>query len=191
MKYAFINTIYQKFSVQLCCELFNVSRSGYYAWLKRKPSGRELANHRLDTKIKALFAAHNQRAGSPRITLDLQEDGEPCSVNRVARRMKALGLRALAKRKFKVTTDSEHNKPIYDNILNRDFATTAMNQKWASDITYIHTQEGCLYLAVVIDLHSRAVIGWAMDKRMKADLVCHSLVMALQRSHYQNNVIVN
>lgn len=191
MKYAFIKTNQKDFSVQLCCELFGVSRSGYYAWSKRKPSQRALANRRLDTKIRALFSAHEQRAGSPRITLDLQEDGELCSVNRVARRMKVLGLRALAKRKFKVTTDSEHNKPIYDNIMNRDFTTTAINQKWAGDITYIHTQEGWLYLAIVIDLHSRAVIGWAMDKRMKAGLVCDALTMALQRRHYPKGVVVH
>ena len=191
MKYAFIKTNQQDISVQLCCELFGVSRSGYYACSKRKPSQGAIANRRLDIKIKALFAEHDKRAGSPRITLDLRDDGESCSVNRVARRMKVLGLRALAKRKFKVTTDSEHNKPIYDNILGRDFTTTAINQKWAGDITYIHTQEGWLYLAVVIDLHSRAVIGWAMDKRMKAGLVCDALTMALQRRHYPKGVIVH
>ena len=191
MKYAFIKTNQQDFSVQLCCELFGVSRSGYYAWSKRKPSQRAIANRRLDIKIKALFAEHDKRAGSPRITLDLCDDGELCSVNRVARQMKVLGLCALAKRKFNVTTDSEHSKPIYDNILGRDFTTTAINQKWAGDITYIHTQEGWLYLAVVIDLHSRAVIGWAMDKRMKAGLVCDALTMALQRRHYPTGVIVH
>ena len=191
MKYAFIKANQQEFSVQLCCELLGVSRSGYYAWSKRKPSQWTLANRRLDIKIKALFAEHDKRAGLPRITLDLCDDGELCSVSRVARRMKVLGLRALAKRKFKVTTDSEHNKPIYENILNRDFTTTAINQKWAGDITYIPTKEGWLYLAVVIDLHSRAVIGWAMDKRMKAGLVCDALTMALQRRHYPKGVIVH
>lgn len=105
--------------------------------------------------------------------------------------MKALCLRALAKRKFKVTTDSEHNKPIYENVLNRDFTTTATNQKWAGDITYINTQEGWLYLAIIIELHSRAIIGWSMDKRMKATLVCDALKMALQRKHFPKKVLVH
>ena len=191
MKYAFIKTNQSMLTVKVCCHLFGVSCSGYYAWLKRKPSQQALANRRLDTKIKALFAEHQQRAGSPRITRDLKEAGEPCSENRVARRMKKLGLRALAKRKFKVTTDSEHNKPIYDNVLNRDFTTRAINQKWAGDITYIHTVEGWLYLAVIIDLHSRAVIGWSMNKRMKASLVCDALAMALRHRNYPKKVIVH
>ena len=191
MKYAFIKTHHKTFSVQLCCGLFSVSRSGYYSWLNRTPSQRELDNRRLDLKIKALYAEHKQRSGSPRITLDLKSDGEACSENRVARRMKVLGLRALAKRKFRVTTDSEHNKPIYDNVLNREFSTTAINQKWAGDITYIHTQEGWLYLAVMLDLHSRAVIGWSMAKRMKASLVCDALAMALHRRNSPEGIIVH
>jgi len=191
VKYAFIKTHHHTLSVQLCCELFSVSRSGYYSWLTRKPSQRERDNRRLDVKIKALYAEHKQRAGSPRITLDLRADDETCSENRVARRMKALGLRALAKRKFKVTTDSEHSKPIYNNVLNRDFTTTAINQKWAGDITYIHTQEGWLYLAVMLDLHSRAVIGWSMAKQMKASLVCDALTMALRRRNAPKGVIVH
>jgi transposase InsO family protein len=191
VKYAFIKDNHKAFSVQLCCELLKVSRSGYYGWLNHKSSQRELNNQRLDTKIKVLYAEHKQRSGSPRITVDLNASGEHCSENRVARRMKALGLRALAKRKFKVTTDSDHNKPVYENELNRDFTTTATNQKWAGDITYIHTQEGWLYLAIIIDLHSRAIIGWSMDKRMKAELVCHALKMALQRKHYPKKVLVH
>lgn len=191
MKYAFIKDNHKVFSVHLCCELFKVSRSGYYSWLSRKSSQRELNNQRLDTKIKVLYNEHKQRAGSPRLTIDLNASGERCSENRVARRMKALGLRALAKRKFKVTTDSEHNKPIYENVLNRDFTTTATNQKWAGDITYINTQEGWLYLAIIIELHSRAIIGWSMDKRMKATLVCDALKMALQRKHFPKEVLVH
>lgn len=107
---------------------------------------------------------HHQRYGSPRITKVLHVEKESCSHTRVARRMKSLNLRAIAKKKFKVTTDSTHPNPVFSNVLNRDFTTTNINQKWASDITYIRTDEGWLYLAVIIDLHSRAVIGWAMDK---------------------------
>lgn len=173
------------------CELLNISRSGYYEWLNRKPSQRELANKQLDLKIKAIFNEHKQRYGAPRITKVLQAQNEFCSQNKVARRMKQLQLRAVAKKKFKVTTDSEHNKPIFENVLNRDFKTMTLNQKWVQDITYIYTEEGWLYLAVVIDLHSRAVIGWAMNKRMTKELVCNALLMALFRRKFPKGVIIH
>lgn len=102
-----------------------------------------------------------------------------------------MGLMAVAKKKFKVTTDSEHSLPIYNNILNRNFLATAINQKWACDITYIRTEEGWLYLAVVIDLYSRAIVGWSMNKRMKKALVCDALTMALFRRKFPKQVIVH
>lgn len=173
------------------CEVFNVSCSGYYDWLNRDPSNLALANRQLDLKIKAIYDEHKQRYGEPRITRQLKQNGESCSHTRVARRMKIMGLKAIAKRKFKVTTDSEHNNPVFENILNRDFSTTSINQKWASDITYIHTQEGWMYLATVIDLHSRAVIGWAMDKRINKELVCNALMMALFKRKYPKGIIVH
>jgi len=134
---------------------------------------------------------HRQRYGSPRITRVLQEQSIPCSHTRVERRMKEMGLKAVARRKFKVTTDSAHNKPIFENILNRDFTTTAINQKWVGDITYVPTHEGWLYLAVIIDLHSRAVIGWSMSKRMKKDLVCDALLMALFKRKFPKDVVMH
>ena len=118
------------------CALFNVSRSGYYSFVKRPVSKRELANKVLDTKIKSIYNQHKKRYGVPRITRVLQGQNESCSHTRVARRMQAMGLAALAKKKFKVTTDSEHNLPIYKNHLERNFSTTSINQKWACDITY-------------------------------------------------------
>jgi len=105
--------------------------------------------------------------------------------------MKKMGLKAIAKRKFKVTTDSEHNRPVFKNVLNRDFSTTAVNQKWVGDITYVSTDEGWLYLAVIIDLHSRAVIGWSMSKRMKKDLVCDALLMALFKRKFPKDVVMH
>lgn len=105
--------------------------------------------------------------------------------------MKHLGLRAVAKKKFKATTDSRHNKPIYANVLSRDLSTVRINQKWVSDITYVATKEGWLYLAVVIDVHSRAVIGWAMDRNMKKQLVCDALLMALFKHKFPQGVIVH
>ena len=102
-----------------------------------------------------------------------------------------MGLVAIAKKKFKVTTDSEHSLPVYSNVLNRNFTTTAINQKWVGDITYIPTKEGWLYLAVIIDLHSRAIIGWSMNKRMTKDLVCRALLMALFKRGFPKKVIMH
>jgi transposase InsO family protein len=124
--------------------MFSIERSSDYAWLKRKPSMRSQANEALDKKIIQLFHDHKSRSGSPRITKDLQELGESCSKNRVARRMRHLSLRAKPKRKIKVTTDSKRNLPVAANLLNRNFSATAPNQKYVGDITYIWTSEGWL-----------------------------------------------
>ncbi len=171
--------------------MLGVSSSGYYDWLSRPPSKREQENKILDDQIKVIYMENRQRYGSPRITRALQAQSIPCSHTRVERRMKHMGLKAIARRKFKVTTDSAHSKPIFENILNRDFKTTAINQKWVSDITYVPTHEGWLYLAVVIDVHSRSVIGWSMSKRMKKDLVCDALLMALFKRKFPKKVIVH
>lgn len=173
------------------CDVLEVSRSGYYDWLHHEPGKQERANRRLDVKIKALFAEHKQRYGAPRITQALRAQGECCSQTRVARRMKKMNLRAIAKKKFKITTDSKHNNPVFNNVLDRDFTTTAINQKWVGDITYIDTEEGWMYLAVIIDLHSRAVIGWSMDKRMKKKLVCDALMMALFKRKFPTKVMIH
>jgi putative transposase len=137
--------------------MFLIERSGYYAWLKRKPGKQSIANEVLDKKIISIFNSHSSRYGYPRVTDELHDQEEKCSKNRVARRMRYLGLRAKGKKKFKVTTDSNHNLPVAPNLLNRDFSTAAPNQKWVGDITYIWTDEGWLYLATIIDLYSRAV----------------------------------
>ena len=122
-------------------------------------------------------------------TMNCVTQGETCGKNRVAKRMKHLGLRAKAKRKFKVTTDSKHNLPVAPNLLNRDFSATAPNQKWVGDISYIWTDEGWMYLAVVIDLYSRAVIGWSMQPTMSRNLVCDALTMALWRRGFPRGVL--
>jgi len=173
------------------CDVFGVSRSGYYVWLHYKPSKQELSNRKLDLKIKAVYVENRKRYGAPRITKELNAQNENCSQGRVSRRMKIMDIKAVAKKKFKVTTDSEHKKPIFENILNRNFNTTTINQKWVEDITYIHTDEGWMYLAVVIDLYSRAVIGWSMNKRMKKTLVCDALMMALFKRKFPKGVIVH
>lgn len=173
------------------CEVLGVSRSGYYDWLTRGESPRAQSNRELDKKIMSIYDQNKQRYGSPRITQALKAQQVRCSHTRVERRMKVLNIKALAKRKFKVTTDSEHNQPVFGNVLNRDVDTTGINQKWCSDITYIRTDEGWLYLATVIDMHSRAVIGWSMDKRMKKDLVCDALMMALFARKFPSKVIIH
>lgn len=175
----------------MLCEVLGVSRSGYYKWLTWRPSQRDQANKLLDEQIRLVYRENKQRYGSPRITRALQAQSIPCSHTRVERRMKKMGLQATAKRKFKVTTDSQHNKAIFENVLNRDFTTTGVNQKWVGDITYILTDEGWLYLAVIIDVHSRAVIGWSMSQRMKKELVCDALLMALFKRKFPKNVIMH
>ena len=169
--------------------MFSIERSGYYAWAKRKPSNRAKSNEKLDKKITSIFNAHKSRYGAIRMTDELHDHGERCSKNRVARRMKRLGLRAKAKKKFKVTTDSNHHLPVAPNLLNRDFTAYAPNQKWCGDISYIWTDEGWMYLAVIIDLYSRAVIGWSIQPMMSRQLVCDALMMALWRRGFPRHVL--
>jgi putative transposase len=169
--------------------MLSIGRSSYYAWLKRPPSKRQVENERLDAKIIDIFKANDSRYGSPRIKDELQAEGEACGKNRVARRMCHLGLRAKAKKKFKVTTDSSHNLPVAPNLLNRDFTAAAPNQKWVGDISYVWTEEGWLYLAVIIDLYSRAVIGWSIQSTLSKQLVCDALTMALWRRGFPKGVL--
>lgn len=169
--------------------MLNIERSGYYAWLKRKPGKRRLANQGVDTKLVDLFAAHQGRYGAPRLTEELKSQGENCSQNRVARRMKQLDLQAKKKRKFKATTDSNHKLLVAPHLLNRNFNASGPNQKWVGDISYIRTQEGWLYLAIVIDLYSRAVIGWSLQSTLSCQLVCDALRMALWRRGFPRGVL--
>lgn len=169
--------------------MFTVERSGYYAWLKRKPGKRQQANDYLDGKIISIFNAHNSRYGSPRITDELRDKNELCSKNRVARRMNKLCLKAKAKKKFKETTDSAHQLPVAPNVLNRDFTAQAPNLKWCGDISYVWTDEGWMYLAVIIDLYSRAIVGWSIQRTMSRQLVCDALMMALLRRRFPRGVL--
>lgn len=162
------------------CELLDVCRSSYYAWSRQdKPSARALENQQLSETIKRIFIENKARYGSRRIRQALLNQGYRISRRRVRRLMKEQNLYCKTKRKFKHTTDSNHDLPISPNLLNRDFSSDHPNQVYVGDITDIPTQEGWLYLAVVINLFSRQVVGWAMDKRMKAMLVNDALLMAL------------
>ena len=160
--------------------MLGLTRSSYYDWSTQdQPSARTRENQLLSEKIKMIFTENKARYGSRRIRRVLLNQGHQISRRRVCHLMKALGLYCKTKRKFKYTTDSNHDLPIAPNLLNRDFSPAQPNQAYVGDITYIPTQEGWLYLAVVIDLFSRQVVGWSMDKRMKAALVNDALLMAL------------
>lgn len=161
------------------CEAFDVSRSGYYDWLERAPSARQQANARLVQEIQRLRQGEEACYGSPRMTEELQARGHACSENRVARLMRAHGLRAQAAPRFVPrTTDSEHDEPIAPNRLAERAAPDGPNQVWLQDITYISTAQGWLYLALVLDLWSRKIVGWAMADHLRSELVLSALRMA-------------
>ena len=182
MKYQFIAAHRTEFAVTVMCRVLAVSRSGYYAWLKRPTSLREMANQALRQQIKHIHQHSRQTYGSPRIQAELRVQGLKCGQNRVARLRREQKLWAKQKRKFKVTTtDSAHNYPVAPNLLNQNFTATQANEKWLTDITYIPTAEGWLYLAAVLDLYSRRIVGWAMSDRLERQLVINALNMAIQR----------
>jgi len=191
VKYAMIKGNEEYFPVGMMCRLLSVSRSGYYGWKNRPLSVRAQADQKLVTEIKRIFDDEKGRPGSPRISRRLQEEGKSASRHRVAKLMKDNGLRAKAAKKYKATTNSNHSLPIAPNLLEQNFAADVPDQKWVSDITYIWTEEGWLYLAVVLELYSRRVIGWAIGERMTAALVCDALIMALWRRHMPKGVIVH
>lgn len=163
------------------CAALGVSRSGYYAWRKRKPSARVLANQQLLAAIRVVYAASRQVYGYRRVYKALVAKQVACSRNRVARLMRQAGLRAKRYRRYRVTTQSRHQRPIAPNHLARRFTAPAPNQKWVSDITYVRTHQGWLYLAVVLDLFSRYVVGWAMESYLNDHLTIKALQMALSR----------
>ncbi|MFS1436081.1 IS3 family transposase [Vibrio lentus] len=181
------------FSISRMAKVFRVSRSGFYYWVenRHKAIQRETERQKLDTKVKEAFDVSKERDGSRRIQKELAESGDNHNVKTIAASMRRQDLVAKAARKFKCTTDSKHKMPVAPNLLAQDFNATAPNQKWAGDITYVATSEGWLYLAVIIDLYSRQVIGWSMDTRMTASLVCDALSMALFRRGFPEQVITH
>lgn len=149
------------------CKVFNVTKSGYYKHLNKQTSKRELRNIALKEQIQTIYYTSKCRYGSPRITKELNINGIIASKVLVAKLMKQLGLRSIVKRKYKVTTDSSHKYPVVQNILNREFIVQENNSVWVSDISYINTKQGWLYITTVIDLFDRKIIGWAMSETMK------------------------
>jgi transposase InsO family protein len=191
VKYAAIKEHEGQHAVSLMCRALSVSRTGYISWRNRKPSHRQQQNQQLGLIVNALFYEEKCRAGAPRIMRILRDQGLHIGKQRVANSMQNQGLVAKAGRKFKATTNSKHNLPVAPNLLEQNFHADAPNQKWVSDITYIETREGWLYLAVVLDLYSRLVVGWSMSERMNKALVIDALKMALWRRKMPGNVIVH
>jgi putative transposase len=181
VRYGFIRDHSDEFHVENACRVLRVSPGGYYAWCGRGPSEREIDDARLIDKIRGVYDAAGGVYGVRRIHRQLLADGESCSRNRVARLMHKCDIKARRRRKHQVTTDSKHNLPVAENLLDREFFSAGPNQVWASDITYIWTMEGWLYLAAVIDLHSRMVVGWSMSGRIDRTLVLDALSMAVGR----------
>ena len=180
MKYAFISEQRASHTIVLLCEVLAVCRSSFYDWLSRSPSDREVEDTALAEKIKASHKHSRGSYGSRRIKDDLQDEGDQVSRRRIQRLMAQEALQSThAKKKFKVTTDSGHGLPVSPNLLNRDFEPERPNSVYVSDITYVWTSEGWLYLAVVIDLFSRLVVGWSLSTRMRTSLVLDALDMAI------------
>ena len=163
------------------CEVLEVSRSGYYAWRTRGPSRRSQQRELLLAEIGEIHLKTRKVYGSPRIHEELKDRGRRCNVKTVAGIMREHGIRAKTAKKFKVTTDSNHRRPVAENVLNRDFEVQQANQVWLADITYVWTREGWLYLAAVEDLYSRKVVGWSMSTGLTSCLVTDALEMAIER----------
>jgi transposase InsO family protein len=166
------------------CHTLKVSRTGYHRWLQRKPGKREQENRMLIEEIKKLHEESRQTYGSPRITDSLKDRGYACSRPRVARLMRTYHIRAKTKRKFKITTNSKHGYPISPNLVNQDFSAMAPYQLWTSDITYIRTRQGWLYLTIILDVFNRQIVGWSMSDRLTAAHTTIPALVAAYRCHH-------
>jgi transposase InsO family protein len=180
VRFAFIATEKACYPVALMCRVLQVSRSGFYAWRKRPVAPHTLTDQILTLEVTTIHRESRSRYGSPRVHAELRERGQRTGRKRVARLMQAAGLRARERRRFRCTTDSAHGMAIKGNLLARRFAVPAPNSRWVTDITYLWTLEGWLYLAVILDLFSRRVVGWALSERLERGLALNALKMALQ-----------
>jgi putative transposase len=179
VRFAFVATEKACYPVALMCRVLKVSRSGYYAWCQRPTAKHTVEDQRLTLELAAIHAESRARYGSPRVHAELRERGRRIGRKRVARLMRVAHLRARERRRFRRTTDSTHAMAVKDNLLARRFAVLTPNTSWATDITYLWTAEGWLYLAVILDLFSRRVIGWALSERLERTVAVEALQMAL------------
>jgi putative transposase len=190
MRFGFIEQHARTYPVRLMCRVLGVSASGYYAWRSRPESPRAVANRDLLERIRRIHVAHHGRYGSPRMHAALRAQGDQASRGRVERLMRRHGIRALARRRFRpTTTDSRHQLPIAPNLLQQKFMASVPNRVWLADITYIPTGEGWLYLAAVLDLATRKVVGWAMRDHMRTELTLGALIMAIQRQRPSSGLL--
>lgn len=189
MKYCFIQKYGSGFRVRRMCRVLGVSRSGYYSYLRRGLNRRYEENHRLVERIKLIWQEARGVYGSPRITAELRAQGFVCGENRIARLMRDNGIKARTKKKFRITTKSDHNLPIAQDLVERDFSASGMNELWISDITYIWTWEGWMYLAAVMDVYNRQIVGWALHDCLNKTLVVDSLSKSLQSCSPQPGLI--
>lgn len=185
MKYAFMEKHRSVWPVRWMSSAMDVSASGFYEWVTRPESGRAQANHTALTRIRESFADSDRTYGSPRVWRDLRDWGVPCSENRTARLMRKAGLIARPKRR-RPPFDLGERSVVATNLLDRQFEAAGPNQKWAADFTYLWTGEGWLYIAVVLDLYSRKIVGWSMQSQMTAQLVTDALLMAIWRRRPKN-----
>jgi putative transposase len=179
--FSFIEEHKHQWPITLMCQSFSVSTSGFYAWLSRPQSEQEQRRQTILAQVRAIHTEVKRRYGSPRIYEELLDRGVACSLNTVAKLMHDNDIRAKTARKFRNTMDSNHKRPVADNVLDRQFNPSKPNEVWLGDITYIWTREGWLYLAAVEDLFSRMVVGWSMADHMESRLVVDALGMAVSR----------
>ena len=191
MKYAFIAEQSTYYPITRLCRVMQVSRRGYYDWLDRPPSARSVANKALLVQIRHLFYRYREVYGAPRIHRALLARGEGCSLNRVAKLMRENGLLPKTIKKFRITTDSRKSRNPADNLLNREFEADRPNKKWVADVTYIPTREGWLFLATVLDLYSRKIVGWSMAERLTSDLAQCALQNAVDSRQPSPGLIVH
>lgn len=189
MKYAFVEEYRYEHRIDRMCRVLEVSRSGYYRWWRQREKKRETRDKALLEKIKTAYERGRGTYGSPRITAELRAQGIRSSENRVARIMRKYGIVAKTKRKFKVTTQSKHGKPVAENLVKQEFVAQRPNQLWTSDITYVWTKEGWLYLAVILDVFSRKIVGWSLNSRLTAELVLMAFKRALESRHLTPDMI--
>ncbi|EDA5195014.1 IS3 family transposase [Salmonella enterica] len=193
MKYVFIEKHQAEFNIKAMCRVLQIARSGWYVWHQRRHQINQRQRFRLvcDNVVREASSDAKQRYGAPRLTDELRAQGYQFNVKTVAASLRRQGRRAKASRRFRPVSYRKHGLPVSENLLKQDFYASGPNQKWVGDITYLRTGEGWLYLAVVIDLWSRSVIGWSMSSRMTAQLACDALQMALWRRKCPENVIVH
>ena len=190
MRFAWIKQHRDQFGLTVLCEVLEVSRSGYYAWLQRPASARQKRREELTDQIRQVHERSRCTYGSPRVHAELADRQVSVCVNTIARLMKQAGFQSRIRRRFVVhTTDSNHGEPVAANVLDRQFVASAPNQKWCCDITYVPTDEGFLYLAAVIDLCSRKIVGWSMADHLRSELCLDALEMALHQRRPEQGLL--